>query len=394
MIKNKPWNEVFFIMWFLTWALLLIPFLFKLYLPSSGLIETYIFVSSAIALVLNLFFYIKVSKNKFPLKKLLLYLAIISVFLLIIPPLTSSDSEYYIYSARVFTEHGQNPYTEAYSKFTDDNFYNPISPHHWSHLTSTYGLLFTIICFFVTWAAKSSLILSLYLFKIITAIAFFSCSYLIYKITNSKRALFLFSFNPLIIFEFLVNSHNDVFMLLFILLAFYFIYKKPLNVKYAFLSILMLTLSALIKYTSVLLIPIFFLIICKSLRTKMQKFKFSLISVFINLFIVVIFYLPFWSKKIIERLQIQSDFYYTIIASPFIIIANKKINIKNDIIKYSTLTMLSLVLFFFTWMPPWYYIVLLALIFAREGLSKYNKEFLNLSYLFTFLAILNYLILR
>ena len=432
-MKNKDYlNNFVLIGWIFSWLFLLIPFLMRIYLPINPQNEDYIFITTTIILFINFILYINIFKNKYSFKKLFSWLLILSAFLFFIIPLTSTDTNYYISSARVFTEHNLNPYVDNYKELTTDSLYKQISTK-WSYLSSTYGPLFTIFSFAITWIAKSSYFLSLYLFKFFTAAAFLFSSYLIYKITDSKKMFFLFSFNPLIIFEFLVNSHNDIFMILFILLAFYYIIKKPLTIKYALLSILMLVFSGLIKYISFVLIPIFFIIIVKKLNKDKDKIIFFFSSFFISLGSIFLFYLPFWSIEIIQRLKAQSAMTGTLITSPviaisnlffhifninnygdliilisrllffisyliilFIIIKKKNLNLKKTIIDYSFLSILLLILFFFSWMPPWYYTILLTLIYLKITYSKVIKQkyLIRASYLITLIAILNYIIIR
>lgn len=67
--------------------------------------------------------------------------------------------------------------------------------------------------------------------------------------------LAIFAFNPLVIIESLVSAHNDILMMALSLAAFWFLLKKKPLFAWLFLS-----LSAGIKFATVLLVPIFLLV--------------------------------------------------------------------------------------------------------------------------------------
>ena len=49
---------------------------------------------------------------------------------------------------------------------------------------------------------------------------------LVWKITHKKKFVLIYGANPAILFEALSNVHNDIFIVLFIFFAVYFVTKK------------------------------------------------------------------------------------------------------------------------------------------------------------------------
>ncbi|HUV47161.1 MAG TPA: hypothetical protein VMW29_03435, partial [Candidatus Bathyarchaeia archaeon] len=83
--------------------------------------------------------------------------------------------------------------------------------------------------------------------------------YSIFKIKNDRLRLTLFLLNPLILIEAIGIGHNDLAMMLGVLLGFYFLIKYKNKKKFYFLlfAILCLLFSISIKYATIVLIPLF-----------------------------------------------------------------------------------------------------------------------------------------
>jgi hypothetical protein len=337
-----------------------------------------------------------------------------------------------VYEGRVWSVHEANPYTQAYRELKNDDFYNILGNHQWSNTTSLYGPLFAFFGFIITLLGKSSLILSIYLFKILATIAHIFNSFLIYKITKNKQILLLFAFNPLLLFEFVINSHNDVLMISFMLLAFYFLLAKKFSLKNSLLSIFFLTLSGLIKYFSFLLLPVFFLIIIKKINTKKTSYIFAFSSIAISLATILLIYSPFINSfpVIIDRLlsknsivainmssifidiclttanflnlqgyskiiiyAIRSMFLFSYLGVLINIIKSKNKNFKKNIVHYSFIVLGLFYLLFFTWLAPWYYTLLITILILKYYYDK-NNVYLYLNYIIIFYASIIYLRLR
>ena len=434
MLNKKNKNKFYSTLWFLSWALLAISFLFKHILinTESHIKNDYLFIASTVILIINLILYTKIINNNWTYKKIFTVLTILSTYLLIFLPISSTDVYAYIYEGRIWSIHHLNPYIQTYKELKNDEFYKILGKHPWANTTSLYGPLFTIFSFMVTAIGKSSLFFSLYLFKIFSTLAHLTNSLLIYKLTNNKKILLLFAFNPLFLFEFIVNGHNDVFMISFLLLSFYFLLNKSFSLKNNLLSIFFLILSGLIKYFSFLLLPIFLLVIIKNTKNKKRSYTFALSSIIMSLGIIALSYLPFLDSLdvIVKRILSKNSvieapisslimgvsltlnsiqgmpsyekiiiyinrliFFLSYLGILIHIIINKITDYKKSIINYSFIAITLFYLFFFTWLAPWYYTLLITILILKY---YYHREYIYLyfNYFIIFYAIISYLRLR
>ena len=362
----------------------------------------------------------------------IIFFLVFSITIFFIPPLTSIDTYTYIHTSRVFSVHHANPYTYAYDTFSNDAFANQIK-NIWSNKPTPYAPVFTIISSIISFIGQKSFYLSLYLFKF--AFVFFNIvnCFLIFKITKSKQATILYAWNPLILFEFGVNAHNDVLTVFFLLLCLYFILKENFNLKNYYLALSFLLCSVLIKFITAFFLPIFFIIAFKQLNNCKEKIKLFIYSFLISLAIIFIAYFPFWQGlDTFTRVLFHANHIYHawIFSSPLIVlfiilfgmmgfsnfaqigtlagkfiftiaypllilslIRKKNINIKNDLIKYFLISICLFFGSFFTWFMPWYLTLLLTILvlFFAENEKKYYTWVING---ITLYGILYYIFLR
>ncbi len=126
---------------------------------------------------------------------------------------------------------------------------------------SNYGPLWTWISGLVVWIlGRGSLALNLLGFKAVAIGAYLGQAIAIYAILRRRSpryapaGLLFFAWNPLVLYEFAVNGHNDAAMMFFALLGVLFWeWGRPLAMAAAF------TLSFLIKIPTILFLPLFLL---------------------------------------------------------------------------------------------------------------------------------------
>ncbi len=126
---------------------------------------------------------------------------------------------------------------------------------------SNYGPLWTWISALVVGAlGQESLALNLLGFKGVAIAAYLVQALLIYDVLRRRHpdlapaGLAFFAWNPLVLYEFAANGHNDAAMMAFALLGIYFWqHRRPLLMTAA------LTLSFLVKIPTVPLLPLFLL---------------------------------------------------------------------------------------------------------------------------------------
>ncbi|MFH1971007.1 MAG: polyprenol phosphomannose-dependent alpha 1,6 mannosyltransferase MptB, partial [Patescibacteria group bacterium] len=219
---------------------------------------------------------------KVNIKTIFFFALVFNMTFLFIPFLTSNDLFSYIFQSRVFSHFGKNPYLITYDSFPNDQFYESIKTI-WSSNTLRTGPLFLFIGAFINLLGQNSLTLTILLFKILLVGANILNVFLIFKISKSTKATFLYALNPLVIFELAGNAHNESLLILFLLISLLFLLKQPI------LSFSTLIASTLVKYSTFMLLPLYLVFI------KRKGWKILCIALSLGTLILVTFYLPFWS---------------------------------------------------------------------------------------------------
>lgn len=116
----------------------------------------------------------------------------------------SHDLFNYIFDAKILTYYHQNPYLMRPLDFPSDGM---LTFMHWIHRTYPYGPTFLFISLLPSFLSVGKLFIAFFTFKILWIIMYIYTSYFLYKY-NKASAVF-FATQPLIIFEGLINVHND-----------------------------------------------------------------------------------------------------------------------------------------------------------------------------------------
>ncbi|PIS42402.1 MAG: hypothetical protein COT24_03700 [Candidatus Kerfeldbacteria bacterium CG08_land_8_20_14_0_20_40_16] len=237
---------------------------------------------------------IKKEKDQKIFRIIVLFALIFSVILILIPPIGSADVFNYIFRARIHTVYGENPYLVATGGFKSDLFYN-FSPQEWNYLPMQYGPLWTSISIGFSYLAQDSLFWNQLLYKLLALLINFGIIFFIWRILGiispdyRIRGIFLYAWNPLILFEGINNVHNELLMIFFVVAAIYFFLKK----KYLF-CLLLLLFSVLIKYITILLFPVFLLFLWKEINIPSERVKIFVKAAVVLLIVAVLSYFPFW----------------------------------------------------------------------------------------------------
>lgn len=225
------------------------------------------------ALFFCYFYLLKNRKYLFQTKKqCICFILIVGILFSIMIPTTSSDVYSYIGNGWVDSHYKENPYYTPVQEIINENGVEPMLgkvARCWRNEPVIYGPVWSLICKALTSISFGNIDVALIIFKISSLLIFLSCIALIDKITKKKFFCLLFGLNPYILFEFLSNAHNDIFLVFFILLAIYFIKNKK-NITLAVASI---ALATGIKYLTVFLVP-FLLIYAlrkENTKTKIQR---------------------------------------------------------------------------------------------------------------------------
>src|SRR3989344_2200797 len=201
------------------------------------------------------FFLYLASKNKIS-KKRVWFLTIISTVILSFSyNAFSYDLFNYMFDAKIITHYAQNPYLHKALDFSNDPMLNFM---RWTHRTYPYGPSWLILTVPLSFIGFNFFLPTFFLYKFLSSLSFLGTAYFISKILkkispkNELYGLTLFVFNPLIIIEVLVSSHNDLPMIFFAVLSLHLLINK----KY-FTSVLSLLFSIGIKFATFFLLPIF-----------------------------------------------------------------------------------------------------------------------------------------
>jgi hypothetical protein len=148
-------------------------------------------------------------------RAVLMGIAALHAFVLLAPPLLSTDVFSYQAYARMGASYGVNPYLSGPHAIAFDPLF-PYIGAKWSYLPSVYGPLFTLFSYLL---APLSIPASVGAYKTLAAVASLGTVVLVWHTaqargTNPTRAVALVGLNPLLVLYGVGGGHNDPLMLL------------------------------------------------------------------------------------------------------------------------------------------------------------------------------------
>ena len=222
------------------------------------------FVLIIIMFICQLIFFIPSVYKNLSLKPLILILGLITLLYSLSYPFLSKDIfSYYIYAKMAYF-YQMNPFNTTPMELAGKDFFTLIvhnlnSPFRYGPLYLVYSIIPMAIL------SVNKIIFYFITLKLLNGILFFISGLLLYKLTNfDKRIYAIWFLNPFLIIELLSNSHNDLIMIAFFIIGFFYLTKK----KYISSSIF-IVFSILIKYVSIVTAPLFLL--NKNLKTHYLK---------------------------------------------------------------------------------------------------------------------------
>lgn len=273
--------------------------------------------------ILTIFYFLIIKNRKEifdNIKKMFIFISIVSVIFMMVIPFTSSDIFYYLGIGRLDSKYHQNPYYESIKDFVEsenniqyieqDTVLEQGYTNYWSETTVIYGPIWTLICKGVSSLSFGNIDIGLFVFKLVNVIIHLLNCYLIYRISNRKAFTLIYGINPFILIEGIACVHNDIYMIFFILIALYFLVKKK-NIVF---SVAFLAIATAIKYFSVILLPF---IIIYYFRKEKPSIRFLKCIQYGILFLVVLaipylFYirdLQVFSGLFVQQEKITKNFY-------------------------------------------------------------------------------------
>ncbi|MEX0761022.1 MAG: hypothetical protein WD333_01090 [Dehalococcoidia bacterium] len=193
-------------------------------------------------------------RRRIPLRLVLAFPVICGGLLILVYPLTAIDVFLYASQARVLTHYDANPFVVPPATFTGDPFLQ------WTIFTDTptaYGPLWTYLSAIPTMIAGEAPMAAALGIKMLSLGALVAAVVLTYHIAEGIRsgtgtaAAYLLGWNPVVLWSTAGAGHNDIVMMAFVLLAFFYIQRNAL------LAVSALVLGALVKFAVLVLVPLF-----------------------------------------------------------------------------------------------------------------------------------------
>ncbi|MGE3908478.1 MAG: hypothetical protein AB7K36_03950 [Chloroflexota bacterium] len=206
-------------------------------------------------------------------------------------PVAALDLYDYLMYGRTILVYGGNPFVQPPSAFPDSLVaYSP-----WPNERSVYGPLWQIVSLLPTAIAGDSILRGLVAFKVLGLVTFLACTLVIWRILQgvahryAVSGTLLFAWNPLLQFELVGNGHNDVLMVLFVLLAILALISERRLLVFPLLALAVLT-----KLPAVALGPVFLYGLLRGPRPWREKLTAIVWGGLLALGLAVALYAPFW----------------------------------------------------------------------------------------------------
>jgi hypothetical protein len=231
--------------------------------------------------------------------------ALFATPLLFTYPINANDVFRYFQQGRMTIHYGENPLDTRLNTFPDDP-YLPLAGE-WAGETSPYGPVWEIVDAAVYLIGFGGLFNSLILFKLAGLLLHLACGWLIWlllaaalpRMRLARTVLWLW--NPALLLLFVVDAHNDVLMLFWLLLGYWLMLRGRLTV-----GMIVMVLAPLTKLIAVLALPFFFIKAWLQLDWS-GRARFVAGSVIGALIVSVLAFLPFGSPlPLLERLLRES----------------------------------------------------------------------------------------
>lgn len=197
--------------------------------------------------------------NRWSLKKLFFIFFITTFIFSFSYNFLSHDLFTYLFSAKMLWVYKLNPYLVAPEKLVPLDFSisflrNVGNVYFYGVVSLLYSLL-PIVLF-----SGDRILMNILFMRFLNGIIFFMTGILIIKTLDDKRVFGWWFFNPLLIFELLVNGHNDLLLICFFVMAVIFFRRK-----WKVIGVLFLLAAALSKSSSTVYELVIFLTGCIAL---------------------------------------------------------------------------------------------------------------------------------
>jgi hypothetical protein len=296
-------------------------------------------------------------------------------------PITAQDLFFYVARGLVMVQYHANPMITSPSQFPHD----PLTKLAGTviNLPSPYGPLAQIIQALPIVIAGRNVLASLLLFKLMFSAMLIIEAFFIYKILSHIAPKFALAgalalaWNPFALLEYSANSHNDIVMMLFIVLALFVLIQE----RHVW-AMTLISASVLIKFASLVLIPLFFIYSFRQQPTKKARLQYTIKAILVFSSVIIDSFAFFWAGTLtFERSlsEIQGYLYsfsiflvdlfsggisytqgkligWAIFAPCFLYALRLSSRDFSSMLKGCFLTMFTLLAFGSSFIQPWYFI--------------------------------------
>ena len=352
---------------------------------SNRLFQAFIYTIIILGMI-GIYYIIIKKRNKIfkNIKQVYITISIISLIFVFTIPFWCSDVFYYLGVGRLEAEYHQNPYYITMKEYVDSNNVNINNDtvmqkgynNYWSETTVVYGPIWTIICSIIAKLSLGNIDFGLFIFKLCNVLAHMLNCYLIYKISNKKIFTIAYGLNPFILVEGIANVHNDMFVILFILIALYQLLKK----KNITLSILSLAMATDIKYFALLLLPFIVIYFYKDKKIKYRILKCIQYGTMFGIFMLIPYILYINDLQVFKGMSDQQGK----IAKGLYLFISQYFTNPSNLVNIISKTMLYMFIIVYT------YICTMLLIKPKIKFNIEMKKFFYILLAFIFLLITNF----
>lgn len=230
---------------------------------------------------------------------LLLALPLIFTF-----PINATDIYRYIIRGRITVVHEANPFVVAPAELVDDPY--AVLAGEWREATSPYGPVWELVAAGLTYLTGGGLWRGLLFFKALALLVHLLVGIVIWRVTagqpSNERAAnaLLWLWNPALLLTFVMDAHNDVLMLFWLVLG-YALWRRDRP----WPAFLVMCLAPLTKSIGLLPLPFFFVEMVRQLPTGRSRLRFIGGAVGGGLLLALLAFLPFGSPLDLAQRLLQ-----------------------------------------------------------------------------------------
>ncbi len=221
-------------------------------------------------------------------------------------PADASDVYDYILRGRMTSVYGLNPLKDVPNEIKQDSFYEFIS---WRSVPSAYGPAWELLAGFASRLAGDDRTTNVITFKLL-AVAGYGLASLFIGLALIKIAprrllggLYLFMWNPLLIYMTAGIGHHDALVASTIALAIF-----SLTRRWYVAATLALVLGTLLKFIPLMLVPIIAVIALRQLRGR-SLLRYLILSALLSILLAAAAYAPYWHGWETLRLERRDRMY-------------------------------------------------------------------------------------